>query len=172
MKIQIYALIENKTKSIRYVGMTSISIENRFRRHIKGAKEGSHLYISRWLRKIKFKAHPILLETVPSNKSWQKAEQKWIAYYRAKGARLTNLTDGGDGVLGRKVSKAFRLKVSERTKGKKYALGFKHDDIMKRNKSIAMIGNQNTLGFRHSESSKLKMSKIMKEIWRKKHAKN
>ena len=36
-----------------------------------------------------------------SGEGWVEAERRWIAFYRASGARLTNDTDGGDGAPGR-----------------------------------------------------------------------
>lgn len=48
------------------------------------------------------------------------AEQKWIAHFREKfGDRLTNLTLGGDGTLGRVNSPEHRAKISAYRKGRK-----------------------------------------------------
>jgi hypothetical protein len=41
-----------------------------------------------------------LIEAIESGDGeWEEAEMRWIAYYRASGARLWNTTDGGDGLL-------------------------------------------------------------------------
>jgi hypothetical protein len=46
-------------------------------------------------------------------------ETHFIAYFRSIGCRLTNLTDGGDGLLGRKVSAETRRRISLSNTGKK-----------------------------------------------------
>lgn len=46
------------------------------------------------------------------------AEQFYIAYFRAIGARLLNITDGGEGCSGRRMSPAERTAVAQRFSGK------------------------------------------------------
>lgn len=51
---------------------------------------------------------------------WLNAREKfWIAYYKKYGARLTNLTEGGEGQLGRVVSFETRQKIRLAQLGKK-----------------------------------------------------
>ncbi len=46
----------------------------------------------------------IILETLAPNEDWAASERRWIALYRANGARLLNRTDGGEGLAGHKFA--------------------------------------------------------------------
>jgi len=115
----IYVLIDlsiKGIKAVRYVGKTVQKIEDRFDRHISVAKQGAELHVSRWLRKIEFKAKVKLIEIVPSNRSWKKVEKRWIKHYKSRGCKLTNMTRGGDGCEGWRPTKKQRLENSRRIK--------------------------------------------------------
>ena len=91
----IYALVDPQTSEPRYVGKT-VDLENRFQGHLKSARQGC-LYVHRWIRSLGSSA-PVLhvIERV-SVEQLNDRERHWIALLRADGARLTNLTSGGDG---------------------------------------------------------------------------
>jgi hypothetical protein len=57
----------------------------------------------RSLEKIGLQPQISLIEKVNED-AWIEAEQHWIAFYRGSGNRLCNLTDGGEGLHGRKCS--------------------------------------------------------------------
>jgi hypothetical protein len=46
------------------------------------------------------------------------AERFWIAYFKQMGCQLTNLTDGGEGLLGYRHSDVTKAKISDANKGK------------------------------------------------------
>lgn len=107
---------------------------------------------SLWWDKIKSK-HGVtvcLLDQDLSYKESRIREIELIAYYRKSGARLCNLTDGGEGTLGCKKSKETRLKMSISNKGKN--LGKKRSLEAREKMSKARIGMV------YSEETKLKMS--------------
>jgi hypothetical protein len=70
----------------------------------------------------------LILEQV-SERKWEEAERKWIAWYRAtEGDNLTNATNGGDGL--RNPSKATRLRMSQSH------IGLKHSPEVRRKISL------------------------------------
>lgn len=176
--ISIYALRHSITKEIRYIGATIKSIEQRRNDHCKFAKNENNLYVHHWINSLKMKPEVICLEIVSPDKSWQDSERKWIAYYRKKGARLTNLTDGGEGALGCKPSKksiaisrkrflgntfrkGIKLKKSTKQKLRQLQLGHKMHSNTRKAIRLANLGNQYAKGHKHSKEAKRKMSQAL-----------
>jgi hypothetical protein len=99
----IYTLKCPRTMAVRYVGWTCHTPEYRLCAHMREAlNKPPKTYKQRWLFSlISIGLRPIA-EAVESGAGdgWQDAERRWIAHYRAQGARLTNGTDGGEGVIG------------------------------------------------------------------------
>jgi hypothetical protein len=133
----IYALMEPipllDAGSVRYVGFTSGLVLKRLIGHMREARSVDPNYDShknRWLRQLLgCGLHPshIVLETGDDMDLWADAEKKWIAQFRALGARLTNATDGGDGTPGRAHSPETKAKIGARTRvaqrGRKHTAG-------------------------------------------------
>jgi hypothetical protein len=70
-----------------------------------------------------------------SNESaWREAEQFWIASLRLAGADLCNLTDGGQGPSGYKLSEEHKRKIGSARRG------HKHSEEAIRRMSLAKIG--------------------------------
>jgi len=95
----IYMLVDPFTDEIRYVGK-AVYPKDRLKDHLK---DTSNTHKVHWIQSVIRKgAVPImvLLETIEGSAdwTWQEAEKRWIAKFRAMGARLVNSTDGGDGV--------------------------------------------------------------------------
>jgi hypothetical protein len=110
----IYALRDPRDMEVRYIGWSSRPAK-RLKNHISAARTGSETgHKARWNRKLisigMLPCCEILEHTTP--KEWQPAEMRWIAYYRRLGNRLTNSTDGGEGMLGWKPSVKTRAKMS------------------------------------------------------------
>lgn len=117
----IYALSEPGAadplapEAVRYVGFTSGPMSKRLcghRSEALGTDPGRNSHKNRWLQKhitagLWPVPHQILHSDVWAGTDldefdavWTAAEKRWIAHYRALGARLTNATDGGDGFVG------------------------------------------------------------------------
>jgi len=112
--VRIYALFETGSGRVRYVGKTSRYLHQRHKQHIAEAVRRPRLPVGRWLRKQIEDGARLgiqLLENV-QGADWQSREQFWIAKFRAEGADLLNLTDGGEGCHGLKVSAERRAAVS------------------------------------------------------------
>lgn len=98
MTTYIYGLIDPLTEELRYIGKTN-NLTKRYQSHIRATGKS---YRDKWVRSLRTKlAKPemIVIEAIESN-DWIEAERFWISYYRAIGALLTNLTDGGEGCDG------------------------------------------------------------------------
>ena len=93
-----------------------------------------------------------------------------IRTYRSNDKRYGyNLTEGGDGVSGRKVSEETKKLISEKNRGKKLTneqkehlrqinLGKRHSEEAKRKISAAHKGNKYCLGKKHTEEFKRQIS--------------
>lgn len=117
MRTSIYVL-EDADGSARYVGKTKQRPYRRLSQHLHKALNGGRTHRDCWIAKlVKSGFCPVIrvVETVEGNGS--KAECKWIASYRDKGAKLTNATDGGEGTLGAKLSESTRRKMSKARTG-------------------------------------------------------
>lgn len=93
----IYALCDPTTREVRYVGKTIGSAKKRQVQHESDARRGvaRQRRLSAWLRSIGCTSLLVILEHDPAH--LDQAECDWIALLRTAGARLCNMTDGGDG---------------------------------------------------------------------------
>lgn len=112
----IYAIEDPRVDSyasVRYVGKSHVG-DARFRQHLSHAAKGYPLPSSRGIRKmVDAGCNPrfrVLEEGIGDG--WQAAEKRWIAFYRAHGCSLWNLTDGGDGLPGAVHSEETRRRMS------------------------------------------------------------
>lgn len=110
-KYKIYALVERVTMEIRYVGMTTVYLEERLRKH-KLDKIKS--YKTNWINKIGSDNIDILLidDDIQNIEDLKNKEIFYISKYRNMGYRLTNTTNGGDGWTGLTFSEQHRNNIS------------------------------------------------------------
>lgn len=95
----IYGLHDPRTGELRYIGKSVRPLE-RLGNHIN---EHSNTHRGHWLDELSsLGLRPILtiLDSVAASADWQAIERVHIATARKDGHRLTNGTDGGDGVTG------------------------------------------------------------------------
>lgn len=112
---RIYALCEFPSMVPRYVGKTIRSLRLRLASHLQVANKNPRLPVGRWLAKQKREGREVCikwLETVPANMDWAERERFWISTHRQAGAKLLNLTEGGEGLPGHKFSDEHRAKIS------------------------------------------------------------
>ena len=167
----IYVLIDLKTGIPKYVGWTRKTIEQRCGDHIRAAKRGGDNHIHRGLRKLRYKIHVMLLESVPNTKSPQQAEILWIAHFRALGFKLWNETNGGDGVVGYRWSK--KAKKERSINNPRYWLGKigptkgRHQTSEAKEKiRLSKLGDKNPMfGKHHTEKVRINLSKNNAHYW-------
>ena len=94
-------------------------------------------------------------------------EKLLISSFRDMGYKLTNLTNGGEGLSGLKFSEEHKHKLKIARQGKKPNLGNKHSKETKLLLSAKKIGNKISVGRKLSEETKSKMSLSAKKRWHK-----
>ncbi|MFZ3286542.1 MAG: NUMOD3 domain-containing DNA-binding protein [Telluria sp.] len=118
----IYGLCDPSTGELRYVGKTSIGLQNRLKSHVTSARSAKgKTYSALWVKSLIDRGcRPEIfeIEFVPAGGDWQESERHWIAMFRYLGARLANITDGGEGLCGAIFTADHRRKLSESQKGR------------------------------------------------------
>lgn len=115
----IYTLSHPETGEVRYVGVTSQKTTKRLQDHIKDARRHRRSWTHKWILSLLdagVAPDMAVIETVPGGGDRAGAERRWIAHYRAAGARLTNLTDGGEGAFGYQMTPEARAYISAHRK--------------------------------------------------------
>jgi len=133
----IYALCDPRTSEVRYVGMTTLEPIKRFRAHLSPAELRKRNHKVSWVKSLLSEGlTPYLkvLEVVDSPDLLRKKEMYWVEKLKSEGAKLTNLTLGGEGGInplpevreniskalrGRALSAEHRKALSDALKGKK-----------------------------------------------------
>lgn len=101
----IYTLEDPDTNEVRYIGKTISPLNIRLTKHLASCKRENN-YRTNWIKSIIKKGKkPIIkmIDSCPWDES-QKLETNYISQYKDNGYRLVNLTDGGEGNLGLKLT--------------------------------------------------------------------
>lgn len=111
IKVQtfIYTLEDPDTNEIRYVGKTIKSLNNRLTGHIYSCKKENN-HRTNWIKSIIKRGKKPIIKMIDSC-SWDKSqelESYWISKFKNEGLNLVNLTNGGEGNLGLKLTKERR----------------------------------------------------------------
>lgn len=141
----IYALndpIRQHLGKTRYIGKSEDPYARYDHHLIACRKEKNHK--SNWIRSLLMAGQaPVLeiLDEVPEME-WQVWEREWIRLYRALGFRLTNGTDGGEGLFN--PSAETRAKISASQSGEKCRLfGHRLSSEVRAKMSQARLGEKN-----------------------------
>lgn len=132
MSCRIYILTDPSSYEIRYVGKTTKSLSHRLSCHISPAELKIKTHKTNWIKsllKIGMKPQIECIEIIETTdqETHSAREIYWIAELRKLGVKLTNTTDGGEGVCGishsawnkgLKASAETRRKQSQAKKGK------------------------------------------------------
>ena len=97
----IYTLKHPITQEIRYVGLTTTTLNDRLIKHIHAAKYGKRNHRKNWINSLlKEELKPIieLLDKVSNDEKWY-WETFWIKQLKSWNYRLVNSTDGGEAPL-------------------------------------------------------------------------
>jgi group I intron endonuclease len=131
----IYAICDPITEDIRYIGKSVKGLarcnEHWYRRY---EQKHAHFHFYRWLKTLAVKPVFKILETCETKEELSLRERIWIAVYKPSG-RLTNMTDGGDGSVGRLHSAETRKRISRALEGRIYPRGWHLTEEVKENMS-------------------------------------
>lgn len=136
----IYGLIDPRTLLIRYVGLAT-NIDRPYRHNVDCPFGGHQARKVNWiqeLRSLKIDYTVCLLEVCSTREKLTIAEVWWIAYGRMSGWDLTNLTDGGDGLLN--PSPETRAKMRQNSLGNTSHLGHTVSEDGRLRMSVAHLG--------------------------------
>lgn len=175
--VKIYELRDPRDKSCepRYVGITTNTLHNRLRGHLKQSSLDKKLHKNNWIEKLKKLEIKPTIHLIEEVIGWEYAgevEKYWIGEFREQGHRLTNFTEGGGGALGFKHSEETKQKMSEDKLGSKnpmYKKQFSEEHINRMIKSRSgerngMYGRKGkdspNYGKRHSEETKEKLRQL------------
>lgn len=115
----VYKHIRNDTNEIFYIGIGSDDCHRRAYDEVRRNKFWKAVRDKSGFR----------VEIISDGLTWKQACRKEVRLIKKIGRRdlglgpLTNLTDGGQGANGVVLSDEIKIKISERMKGKRYALG-------------------------------------------------
>lgn len=112
---RIYILKDPRDGAVRYVGKTTRPLYVRFWQHTgRASLRRTDTWCARWIRSLlDVGLAPVMEFVEDAAADWAAREAYWIAYYRAAGADLTNLTNGGEGAPGFRMTAAQRARVKE-----------------------------------------------------------
>lgn len=134
----IYALVDPRTQSIRYIGKAN-EPAIRLRHHLKERYKSRKCSWVQSLAKQGLAPQLLIIECVHVSQ-WQERERYWIAFYRAQDDQLLNDTDGGDGVHGMRHTAEARARIGAASRGNHYALGYRLTPEQCEHKSDALRG--------------------------------
>lgn len=98
----IYILQDPDTMDVRYVGKTT-NLKKRLYQHTNKniQKLSRRRHLSNWILKLlNANKKPVMTTIDQTEEDWISLEQYWIEQFKTWGCRLTNLTVGGEGVVG------------------------------------------------------------------------
>jgi group I intron endonuclease len=152
---KIYALKEKNSIYLRYIGLTTNTLINRFKKHLR---DKTITHKTNWINRIgKDNIEIILIEEhIQTTDELCEKEIYYINKFKKEGHKLTNTTLGGDGWFGMKFSDTHKQNISKN-----------HSDVSGENNP--MFGKNHTLEARdkirnaklnttHSAATKDKMS--------------
>lgn len=117
--VYIYSLKDPRDYQIKYIGK-ALDIDKRYKQHIENYTNQKSLKSSWVLSLLQYGLQPILeIVEICNESKWQEREQYWIKYYKELGFDLKNMTNGGDGNTGLKMSDTSKEKIRWANLGKK-----------------------------------------------------
>jgi group I intron endonuclease len=156
----VYGLKDPNNDCIRYIGITK-KINIRLKQHLKD-KKNSHK--KNWINSLKNKSMNPEIILIEDNLTLEDAlciEKKYIMLFKSFGAKLVNLTIGGEAPMAnKKHSTETKNKMKENRKGDKNSFYGKKHTQESLEKISLKLKNRSTWskGIKFSESHKLKLS--------------
>lgn len=158
MVCSVYALFSTRDGEIRYIGQTTKDLKHRMSRHRDRAGRGSPIHLYCWMRKEVADGFSVEHFVLSDMAEWHETEKEMIHQYRSVGARLLNVTSGGEGVIGYRHSEETRAKMSLTHVGKPYEL------TERRKAALAMASKRlNSPSAREKQAQTLRGRKLTQE---------
>lgn len=117
----IYGLFDPRDGQLRYIGKSSSGLRRPRMHSCPSVLARERCHRSSWIKALLgagVRPEIRILEEHDSEANLNSAEVRLIAFHRSIGARLTNMTDGGEGATGAKKSEETRAKLSVALRGK------------------------------------------------------
>jgi hypothetical protein len=123
MRVFIYGLVDPISKKLRYVGQTRRGFK-RIREHWRASvlSKEARTHKTRWIKSLVVKGltPSVVVFQEFEDDSWlNEAEVLWLRYLKSCGHPLTNLTEGGGGIVGWHHSESTKKKISNAHMGTK-----------------------------------------------------
>lgn len=135
----IYSLSSSKNVlDVRYIGYTKKSLNKRLIEHLSGSKN-MKTYKDKWIQKCLSNHEEIIINLIEICKTHKELIQKEIYYinnYKNNGYKLTNLTDGGDGIIGYTHTEEFKKWNSDIKSKKVYCFNYQTKELYRIFKSV------------------------------------
>ncbi len=116
----VYGLFDPRDGALRYVGCHRGVLATRLQSHLADSRKSKiATHKTNWIRKLtQMDLMPIIseIQNFFSKKEMLEAEVYWISFFRSQGCRLTNGTDGGEGVWGHRHSIETRTVLSQKNR--------------------------------------------------------
>lgn len=113
MIITVYAIISNRNEDVRYIGQTKNDLKLRLKQHIKRSKY-KKIPLYDWIKREIQEGYSIKIIPIVTDAVLHEDEIKTISQFKKEGAKLLNLTDGGQGHYGYTHSKEVRVRIGKR----------------------------------------------------------
>jgi len=128
----VYFIVSEKT-SFYYVGMTKNSLKKRFISHKSSARRGVKTPLYSCMRKHGIDNFLIVLrDEFESKEECCEAEKMWIRKAKLNNHKILNLAEGGEGGFVITDTESWKIKLREKRKGRKPALGMSHTEENKK----------------------------------------
>lgn len=113
----IYILKDPRDPAVKYVGKTI----HRISRAKSHRSPNGESHCARWLKRLR--SHGLqaifeVIEAVPCGGDWASRERFWIADYKLRGAELCNMSAGGEGTFGPRLSAEAKERLRQRFLGR------------------------------------------------------
>lgn len=158
----VYALIDPRDGRCRYIGKGSRGLQ-RAKHHEYEARCGHKGYCNNWIRQLQdsgLRYIICVLEEMDSGERLCERERWWIAFARAWGCSLTNVTDGGEGIPGFTHTEQTRQKmqISQR------AAVQRQGEIGKERKRLVMLDHWAKPGMRQMMAANMRAANASDEV--------
>lgn len=143
----IYGLYDPRTGALRYIGKSDRPRE----RLTNQMNEKADTYRCHWLQELRalgLRPIQVIIDAVPAGGDWQTVERAYILAARSAGHRLTNGTDGGDGVVNLSPEARARIRAAW--------VGRKHKPETREKIGAASRGRRHTAQWREQMREKMR----------------